>query len=229
VASVGKFAWAATADRVWVHQFIDSEVDYDLGGPVHFSLATNYPWEGTAAVDVSTAQPRRFALSMRVPGWCVAYAVRLNGHTVDLVRGGDGYVTIDRTWTDGDRMELELALPVRFLEAHPSVSELAGMVAVARGPLVYCAEEVDNGPELHSLVVDPSQNAAETWDAKTMGGSLKVKVSARREPGTGTALYSPWGTGGAGEKVEVVLWPYHQWGNRRPGQEMRVWLRAQKR
>lgn len=228
VTSVANYAWVAGPDRVRVDQFIDSQASFELAsGSVSLELATKYPWEGLISVTVHTDAPRRFCLSLRVPGWCTGAIVRLSGKSLEIVKGVDGYLNLDREWTEGDFVELELAMPVRFLAAHPKVAELAGRVAVARGPLVFCAEEVDNGPDLHNLSVDPSAAARATFDPRLLGGSFRLTLPGRRRGHrVGGSLYPTWNSHDEGEPVEVVLVPYHQWGNRQPGQEMRIWLRA---
>ena len=160
---------------------------------------------------------------------CTSSAVLLNGRIQDQTKGSNGYLTLDRDWSDGDRIELELAMPVRFVGAHPQVFELAGQVAVLQVPLVFCAEEVDNGPDLHNLIIDPSGPTKATFFPSLMGGTLKISLDGLRQslqPSEG--LYPACDISRTGESVEVVLVPYHQWGNRKPGQEMRVWFRAER-
>ena len=226
VASVGRYSVAVTERRVRVDQFIDGETPLPFSGRPSLRLKTNYPWEGTVALSVSAPSPVTFALAIRIPGWCTSYAVRLNGRTWEQTKGADGYVTLDRGWADQDLVELEMAMPVRFVSAHPSAPELAGRVAVCRGPLVLCAEEIDNGAELHNLSVDP-RAVSKSSLSREHGGSLRVTLEGRRRRAGRTAgLYEPWNPKEQGDPVTVTLVPYHQWGNRRPGQEMRVWLRA---
>lgn len=227
VGSIGSYAWACDGDTVRVDQYVDSEALFTLGGTeVGFTLTTLYPWEGNIEVAVRTLRPQKFALSLRVPGWCKSFTVRVAGK-VTTTPLADGYATLDRTWNDGDLVQLELAMPVRILSGRPEVAELAGKVAVSRGPLIFCAEEVDNGPELHNLCVDPSAPTTAQFYPSLMGGSVKVTVSGcRRGHSPGRPLYSSWEPVAPGGELEIVLVPYHQWGNRRPGQEMRVWLRA---
>ena len=64
----------------------------------------------------------------------------------------NGYIRIERTWQSGDQVELTLPMPVERIEAHPSVRQDAGRVALQRGPVVYCLEEVDNGPYLADVI-----------------------------------------------------------------------------
>ncbi len=226
VSSVGRYAVSVTRQTVRVDQFIDGETPLPLPGNPVLRLKTNYPWEGSVALEIKTEAAAPFSLAVRIPGWCTSYAVRLNGKTLEQTKGADGYVTLFREWADGDTIELEMAMPVRFVSAHPAVSELAGSVAVCRGPLVFCAEEADNGSELHNLSVDP-RAPAKVLFSSDHGGSLRVTLEGRRRASkNGGGLYEPWSPREQGDQVEVTLVPYHQWGNRKPGQEMRVWLRS---
>lgn len=227
VASVGDYAWHSDGSTVRVDQFIDSEASFELAsGPVRLTMETNYPWEGTVGLTVRTGSPQNFALAVRVPGWCPSFAFRLGREVLKAVPGPDGYVVLHRKWVDGDRVEVEFTLPVRFLVAHPQVSELAGCLAVTRGPVVYCAEEADNGPGLHNLSVDPRAPIKAAFLPDTLGGTVVLTVEGGRRRGAADPrLYSGWEESPPEEAAELTLVPYHQWGNRKPGQEMRVWLR----
>lgn len=116
-------------------------------------------------------------------------------------------------------------MPVRRLSADPRVRELLGQICYTRGPLVYCAEETDNGKNLHLVRVLPEKRVFET---ETRIGNMDLpalRVPAKRvrleEAG---ALYREWQPAET-EETEVTLIPYFAWNNRGRG-EMRVWLYA---
>ncbi len=71
--------------------------------------------------------------------------MRLNGAPVDTSGKINGYVEIRREWKAGDTVEIDLPMPVERVYAHPDVRADVGRVAIRRGPLVYCAEQADNG------------------------------------------------------------------------------------
>ncbi len=229
VTSIGQYAWSQKENTIAVDLFLDSEARFSLdSGPVVLTLSTNYPWDGAISLAVQTDRPRRFALAVRIPGWCESYTLGLGGKDIGPMPQKDGYVVIDREWSDGDELALDLAMPVRFLMAHARVADVAGRVAVARGPLIFCAEEVDNGGDLHNLTIDPTAPVEAAFLPQLMGGSLQLTAQGwRRTSSDAGDLYPPWSSKEKQEAVDVVLVPYHQWGNRRPGQEMRVWLRAE--
>ena len=98
---------------------------------------------------------------MRIPGWALGKPVpgdlyrfadpqaapvslKVNGEPVEAEPGQDGYVHLKRSWKAGDRVELDLPMPVRRVLAHEKVEANKGKVALMRGPVVYCLEGVDN-------------------------------------------------------------------------------------
>lgn len=87
-----------------------------------------------------------------MPGGLYTYAdaasgrwtVKVNGKPVDVPLE-EGFAVIDRRWRPGDRVELSLPMQPRYVQARPEVKADVDRVAVVCGPLVYCAEEPDNG------------------------------------------------------------------------------------
>jgi len=107
------------------------------GAVVRIEERTQYPFDETIEFVVGTAKPVRFPLYLRVPGWCESPRLDVNGQAV-WVRGRPlgrlpGYLVIERTWADGDRVTLQLPMRIRlrrWTANHNSVS-------VDRGPLTY--------------------------------------------------------------------------------------------
>lgn len=108
-----------------------------------------------------------------------------------------GYWVFDRQWKTGELIEIDLGLHPRRLYAHPRTVDHLGLVAIARGPLVYCVEEADHPEGIEDLALDREE-----------------RIHYREGPLPGGAL-----TFGRGMAV-----PYAFWGNRGTGR-MRVWLR----
>jgi len=103
--------------------------------------------------------------------------------------------------------------------AHPGVGAVRGCVAAERGPLVYCAESVDQDPaaRLDEVAVDTSVPPADQGMDGGLGGAVTLGCTARAlqvgEPGRATVV------------TPLTMVPYHLWGNRGPA-SMRVWLPA---
>lgn len=226
LASLGQYIYTVRGDTVYTHLYIGGTAEIGLdGGRLVLRQETDYPWDGKIAITVESAPETEAGLALRLPGWCERAEIAVNGVSED-VRSleSDGYIRIRRRWQPGDRIDLTLAMPVSRVYGHPSVRHTAGKVALQRGPLVYCLEEADNGPELHrlSLPRDAEFTLAET--GAPIEGMVAVKATALRRgsDGWGDALYRRNVTH-AEEQVEATFIPYFAWANRGAG-EMRVWV-----
>ncbi len=224
--SLEDYPYSVSGSRVYVHLYLSGEAEFRLpGGTLMLDCRTAYPWEGKMVYTVRTDGPLRAELALRLPAWAPGFRLLVNGKEPEY-RQTRGYLLLDRTWTAGDQLELELELRPQLYAASPRVPEDAGKAAVVCGPLVYCAEEADNGPALHRLVLDPSREPE--WDDSPgmPGNGRAVKVFGWRDRDWsegGSALYRPLGAPDR-ERVSIKLIPYYAWANRSPG-EMRVWLR----
>lgn len=228
VASVGHYLYAASDDAVFVNLYASSSASLELSGvPVMLEQRTAYPWDGGVRIEVKALQPATFTLALRIPGWCRDFQLALNGATVDA-HPVDGYVRLKNTWAPGDVIDLNLRMPVERMLAHPDVRQDAGLVALQRGPVVYCAEEADNGARLANLVLEDAAVLTPRVDETLFGGIGTITGEvARVEPGEWPGgLYQPASSviRTAGPQSFTAI-PYAFWANREPG-EMRVWLRA---
>jgi DUF1680 family protein len=133
------------------------------------------------------------------------YAVHVNGERVvsDLAAG---YLAIERTWKDGDVVELDLQMPVRHVRGHEQVQATRGRVALERGPLVYCVEGMDASTPLADLCLAPETRISVLERPELLGGIVALRVET-----PGLAAF------------ECV--PYFAWNNRGLA-PMTVWMRA---
>ncbi|MBE2268802.1 MAG: glycoside hydrolase family 127 protein [Anaerolinea sp.] len=227
VANVGAYVLSHSADTLYVHLYNPGSVRASLpGGQVRIEQQTDYPWAGDIQLTVRLDQPAAFSLALRIPDWCPGFQVRVNGSTTgaDVQRG---YARLTRTWNDGDTVELALAMPVERIAAHPKVRHNAGMIALQRGPIVYCLEEVDNGAELANVVIPRGAVLRADVDNALFGGVGVITGDAIRSvPAAWSGgLYQPQRVlRDENQPVTFKAIPYSLWANRQPG-EMRVWMR----
>jgi hypothetical protein len=108
-------------------------------------------------------------------------------------------------------------MPVRRVLSHDEVAANAGRVALERGPVVYCAEAVDNGGRVFNLVL-PDDAALEPRARPDLLGGVTVLA------GRALALSpSEDGRSVLTREQDFVAVPYHAWAHRGEG-EMAVWL-----
>jgi DUF1680 family protein len=216
-------------DGLQIHQYVTGRY---TTGPIAVRAGTDYPWHGTIALTVEeTPADRPWTLSLRIPQWCREFRVRCGEETYDQTDAplDEGWLRIDRTWTPGDQVVLELGLEPRLTAADPRVDAVRGCAAIERGPLVYCLEQVDHpGGGLDDIVLDPTRPLAVKHRPDLLGGVTTVVAAGRRRdiPDAGWWPYrsaDPDEAPTDGESVELTAIPYYAWANRQDG-AMRVWL-----
>jgi len=226
IASLGQYIYGQTADAVYVHLYAQSTAELAVAGRrIALSQATAYPWKGDVTLSLQADGPADWTLALRYPGWCRDMQISVNGREVAIEPLlSDGYVLLRRTWQSGDTVVLSLAMPVERLRAHPLSRETVGKVALQRGPVVYCFEEVDNGKALYGLLLPRDAALHVDWDAELAGGVVTITGEGLRESTAawGDELYRTDAPGT--EPVLLKAVPYFAWANRTPG-EMAVWTR----
>jgi len=224
LASLGHYVATRDGSGLQVHQYAAGRLQTS---GIRLTIETAYPWEGRVRITVDETSATPWTLALRVPGWCTGAGVRVNGSpAADTV--APGYLRLDRAWARGDVVELDLPLEAHCVEAHPWVESTRGCVAVERGPLVYCLEQVDHpGGRLADLEIDTGAPLTSAWDADRLGGVAVVRAQGR-EVDTSSwqhRLYRPIGAAPAAARrpVQLTAVPYYAWANREPG-AMRVWI-----
>lgn len=259
VSSVAAYAYTESEDTLWMHLYMGSVLTKQVGEKtLKLQVESEMPWEGKVKVLLHGEQvPCR--LAFRIPGWSSAAKVscRCGGKQVQIavdekglaVRGipqtgspeqdglmqrktvayRDGYLYLDGVWQDGDEILLDMEMPVRILTADPRVREDIGKAAVARGPVVYCMEEADNGKDLHLCRLDLQSMKPEeiqTERTEELGHSMVVlKVPGKRQvPEESRELYRSYRPQQE-QEITLRMIPYYAWNNRGEG-EMSVWIRG---
>ena len=231
VAALPGYLYGTRGDALYVHLYAQGVARVELGGrTVVVKQRTRYPWEGQVELELDGEGD--FALHLRIPGWAgESAALSVNGESAGGPLRPGTYAALRRRWSRGDRVELSLPMPVRFLEAHPYVPEDRGRVALARGPILYCTEAADHpGLDLRDVEVDPARLPEAAWQPDLLGGVVALRGPAVVRPvdeAWRDRLYLPVGAApaaGQARPVELTAVPYLAWGNRAAG-AMRVWLR----
>ena len=226
-ASLDAYVASVDDSGVQLHQFVPATIRTELpdGREVALEMDTEYPRHGRIVVRIGGRSVGEWTLSVRVPHWAVGAAdVRVNGAATDVE--SVGYVRLSRDFQPRDVVEITLPMQPRFTVADPRVDAVRGCVAVERGPEVLCLESVDTPGNVHVDLVRVDHVVAPRED----DGAVLVRLLTLTPPDEESAWpYAPQRVGedsdvlDAGDPQEVVLQPYHSWGNRGPT-TMRVWL-----
>ena len=182
--------------------FAPSKKAFDVNGrTVTIQQETTYPTEGEVKLTFSTADRAAvaFPFQFRTPRWCEQVTVRVNDEapvTIDPRQQKLGCYVLDRSWNDGDVVQISLPMAWRFLRGR-AVQD--GRVVLLRGPVVYCIGKDQNVdllakcPEPRNLVIDPASLTGPLPDDSVRPHGLKATAKAWLNPDC------------TGEKVAVTL------------------------
>ncbi|MGA8042073.1 MAG: beta-L-arabinofuranosidase domain-containing protein, partial [Terracidiphilus sp.] len=160
------------ADGVYVNLYTPSSVRWTDAGATHsLRQSTRYPFDNKIEIQVSATQPAEYTLHLRIPHWAMPDpVVMVNGSRVATGVVAGTFAAIHRTWKDGDRVEIELPMPLRLEQVDANHPDL---VALVQGPVVLMAV-ADSQPSFGRaalLRAMPLNNAAGDWTAVASDGS----------------------------------------------------------
>jgi len=234
VPSVPGYVYATQGEDVFVNLFVQNEAQIQTDGRmIRIEQETNYPWDGKVAIAVDPEKAGTFTISVRIPGWARnqpvpsdlyfylnatgdGVRVQVNGEPLDLPVE-NGFVRIDRKWQKGDTIGLEIAMPIHRVLSNEKVAENEGRVALQRGPLVYCAEWVDNDGSVTNIVLDDSTPLTPEFRQDLIHGVIGIHGM------TSALKYDVDGKTPKRVEHEFTAIPYYAWAHRGQG-EMMVWL-----
>lgn len=224
VASLGQYIYSQYEDQLALHLFIANRTSVTIKGTVvSVQQETNYPWDGMVKLTFNPEKPIRFSLKIRVPSWCTKYSIKVNGKVIQPTIDS-GYLVISQEWKKDDIIEYEMDMPIERMHAHPRIAFNTGCIALQRGPLVYCLEQVDNGSDLNQILLPKSAKLHALFDANVLNGVVCITGEAQKtsEKVWDKAVYSP--VNSEFTKISIKSVPYYAWNNRGLG-EMLVWIR----
>jgi DUF1680 family protein len=225
IASLGSYIYSHNDDSIAVHLYVQSKMSVELGkgGTLSLEMSTNYPWDGAIKIKLSADTPVRSTLRLRIPGWCKSYTIKIGGQEI-IPSIDHGYACIDRVWQDGDSIELDLAMPVERVVAHPSVTADRGKIALQRGPLVYCIEDADNPAGVDTASLPCDAEFSTVFSNNTLGGVVIVEgdaLFADSDNWEGAIYQDAESVKSRRTRIRAI--PYYAWDNRSPGRMM-VWI-----
>ena len=222
--SIANLLYATGDNEVYVNLFAQSSATVDLAeNAIEIIQETLYPWEGRIKLFVNPEVAARFTIKIRIPGWArnqpvpgglyfnatpaaESLSVVINNRRVEPSIK-KGFAVLKKRWQKGDYIEVFFAMPVRRVQALASVTADSGRVAIERGPLVYCAEEIDNRNMAELRIADNAQFITEFQPGLLDGVMLLKTDGSRPERGD----------------EDIILVPYYGWSHRGTG-KMAVWL-----
>lgn len=200
LADLPQYIYYVDQKTVYINQFAESTLTQD---DITVSQFTDYPRTGKISVKASGAE----CIMLRIPSWCKKFIISCD-YTLE-----NGYAKIT-----ADAFDVEFDMTPKFIQANSHVAKDAGKIAVTRGPIVYCAEGVDNGDELHNFYVDVTKVPIASEDKFFSLSTIQCAAFKRCDT---DELYTELDN--AFSPTEITLIPYNGFANRGES-DMRVWL-----
>lgn len=227
IAEMQNYQYSLSKKGLWVNLYGASTLNTLLenGSKIKLSQSTNYPWDGKIELNMEECKKANFSIFLRIPAWASSYSLKINGEDVTIKVSPGEYLELNRTWKKGDQIALILPMDAKLMAANPLVEQTRNQVAVKRGPVVYCIEDVDLPENISIFDVTLPVDINFTPELMVIGQShlvaLKGKGLFTPAGSTNGDLYLPVNT--KKDSIEISLIPYYAWGNRGKG-DMNVWL-----
>ena len=223
LASLGQYiySWEKEDRALYINLFVSGDTVVNTeDGELKITAETKFPWEMHATYAIETTAKAPVKIKIRVPEYAQNYKILCDGKEVEY-KEEKGFAAVEVS--KNVKLEIVFEAEAKFVRANPQVREDAGKVAITRGPLVYCLEEVDNGANLSAITVDTEKELRSEVD-ETRNGYVVVKAHGKRlcEEQWKDGLYSSQKL--QKKDVELLAVPYFYWNNRGMG-EMEVWIR----
>lgn len=221
--SLPGYCYSTSTEGLWLHQYLAGSVS---AGGFELDVDTAYPWQGQIQITIKQAPAGQACLRIRIPAWAEGATAMISGQELDARPGA--YLVVERQFNSGEVLNLYLPMPVRSIYSNPRITDNAGRVAIARGPLIYCIEVANRASgHAYDLALKSEFNPRVSYDPDLVGGANVIRADgAELEPGPDAdfSLYSDVAPArrALGE-AELVAIPYFSWGNREPS-SMQVWI-----
>ncbi len=235
ISSIANYIYALGNREIFVNLYLSNDAKLQVDGEeIGIKQKTNYPWNGKVNLTVYRKnQTGGFSINLRLPGWIrdevVAsdlytyvdkqkenFSVMVNGKQVDY-KFENGFVKIYFDWQDNDKIELKLPMEVKRIVANNNVEADRGRIALQRGPIVYCAEGIDNNGYTRNLMLKDDEDFDTEFRMDLLNG---VKVITGKT--YGVKLEEDRKTLNRNTQNFLAI-PYYAWAHRGKT-EMSVWI-----
>lgn len=234
IPSVPGYVYAQQDNNVYANLFISgtSELVVEKNN-VEIVQQNNYPWNGDLSFTINPSKTTEFNFKVRIPGWAQNAAIpsdlyqfknnsdkkiiiKINGQQTDYTIE-KGYAVLNRKWKKADIVEVVLPMEVRRVIANKMIAEDNGKIALQMGPIIYCAEWVDNDKRTSNIILPSNADFTTEYKPDLLNGINVLKTNIEKVE-----------VDSVNNKIETVskpfvAIPYYAWANRGKG-EMTIWL-----
>ncbi|KAL3419401.1 Non-reducing end beta-L-arabinofuranosidase [Phlyctema vagabunda] len=182
---IGGYLWTSKLDDsqksvdVNVHLYTSAVLRLQVGeeSVVEIEQKSDWPWSGDICFSIRAPKDVSTSIKLRIPGWAENWKITPEPPNLSVVKG---YLELSPDWLK-ENSEFRLSIPIktRFVSPHPYTNQ--EVVAVARGPLIYCVEDVDNPwveDHFKTLYFDSTSDITEDYITDSAAKDPYVAVTA---------------------------------------------------
>ncbi len=225
VAKSPAWAYSKTENGIAVNLYGGNNLETTLidGSSIKLSQKSNYPWDGLVEITLEESKSEPFEMLLRIPAWAKGSTVKVNGQSIENITPGS-FAKIERQWSAGDIISLNMPMETKFIEGHPRIEEVRNQVAVKRGPVVYALESPDlpEGTDITDVYISSSKDLKAVHKANVLGGVTTIETDLLIRKDELKGMYNEVSKPKM-ETHSAQLIPYFTWSNRGQG-EMTVFM-----
>ncbi|MBN1117983.1 MAG: glycoside hydrolase family 127 protein [Bacteroidales bacterium] len=214
--------YSTSGKNIYVNLYMSNKANIKIeNSTIQLIQTTDYPWNGKIKIEVIPEKETEFNLKIRIPGWVQnhvvpgdlysyndnvspEYKVLLNNKEI-LNEPESGYITIRRKWLDGDIVEINFPMTPRKVITNNKVKTNEGLTAIELGPVVYCAEEIDNNSNFDEIKISNQSLFSVHRNFDLLSGINIIYATDRIK------------------QDSIKLIPYYAWSNRGVN-KMKIWI-----
>jgi DUF1680 family protein len=173
-ADYGISSYLRSANGINVNLYVPSRITWQQGSArASLTQQTRYPANGDTAMHLTLSHPERFTIALRIPAWAGSKTkVTVNGNPVDASLTPGTWASLDRTWKDGDRIELSFDMPLRLAALDDHHQQL---VALLYGPVaLFAIEPVPQTITRKQLLAARQIGSSNAWEVATDAGKVRM-------------------------------------------------------
>jgi uncharacterized protein len=173
-ADYGISSYFRSTKGINVNLYVPSRITWQQGGArASLTQHTQYPANGDTSMQLTLSHPETFTIGLRVPAWAGNKSkVTVNGNPVAVALTPGTWASLDRTWKDGDRVELSLDMPLRLApidDGHPNI------VALLYGPVaLFAIEPTGSAISKKQLLAAQRIGNSSAWEVATDSGKVRM-------------------------------------------------------
>jgi len=226
VPTIGEYIFAQYKDELYVNLYIASKSQIEIHGQkIGITIETKYPKDGEIKINIAPESTKQFKIKLRIPSWTKEtplpgdlykylnptpseVVININDQPIQY-QIVNGYAVIDRIWHAGDTINIDIPMPIQQVISHEKVQDNHDKVALQRGPIVYCAESIDNAIPIPKI---------------DLGDNTILKTEYQSDLLTGNYIISGQVASADTKENQFIAIPYYAWAHRGKG-KMAVWLK----